>query len=124
MEDKTPEPEVKQEKVEPKVVEDKVAEKPKKDLPSLVEFDITAKQWSFEPGTIKVKQGDNVRMKVKSVDVTHGIRLPEFGVSETLKSGKTVEINFLADKKGKFSFFCSVQCGSGHGNMKGTLIVE
>lgn len=88
------------------------------------EFRITAKQWSFEPSVITVSEGDAVKLSVSSVDVTHGLRLAEFGISEILKPGKTVDIEFIANKKGTFSFFCTVQCGSGHGSMRGTLIVK
>lgn len=88
------------------------------------EFQMTAKQWVFEPDTITVNVGDTVRMSVTSVDVDHGIRLKEFGVDQDLKPGETEVIEFVADQSGSFSFFCDVFCGSGHAQMKGTLIVE
>jgi cytochrome c oxidase subunit 2 len=87
-------------------------------------FNITAKQWDFSPSTITVSQGDTVRLNVTSTDVAHGIAISAFGVNERLEPGKTTAIEFIADKKGTFTFFCSVFCGSGHGSMKGTLIVE
>lgn len=88
------------------------------------EFSITAKQWEFVPDAIAVKKGDTVRLSVKSVDVSHGMAIPDFGVNEVLQPGKTVNIEFVADKAGVFSFFCSVQCGSGHTGMRGSLVVE
>lgn len=88
------------------------------------EFEIIAKQWEFVPGTITVNQGDNVKLKITSLDVNHGIWLNEFGVNEMLEVGKTVEVEFVADKKGEFSFTCNVFCGRGHGTMRGTLIVK
>lgn len=88
------------------------------------QISMKAKQWEFIPSEIKVQEGDTVKLSIESVDVTHGIRLSEFGVSETLTPGKTTEVEFVADKKGTFTFFCSVQCGSGHGGMKGKLVVE
>ncbi len=91
---------------------------------STKEFTLTAKQWSFSPGTITVNKGDKVILHIKSVDVTHGFELDAFGVSKTLSPGKTADVQFTADKTGTFSFFCNVFCGSGHGNMKGTLIVK
>ena len=45
-------------------------------------------------------------------------------INEVIRKDKTTEIEFIADKKGTFTFSCSVPCGSGHLNMKGTLIVE
>lgn len=94
------------------------------DAQNVKEFDIIAKQWSFEPDTIIVDKGDMVKLRIKSVDVDHGISIPEFGVNERLKSGKTVKVEFVADKTGTFTFFCNVICGAGHNNMRGTLIVR
>jgi len=88
------------------------------------EFKITAKQFAFEPGTIEVNKGDKVRLIVTSIDVPHGIKIAEYGINERLDVGKPVTIEFTADKEGTFTVFCSVFCGSGHGNMKGTLIVK
>ena len=90
----------------------------------VVEIDMTAKQWEFEPGTVTVKEGQKVKLNIKSVDVTHGFALPDFGVSQRLEPGKTEIVEFTADKKGTYTFFCNVACGSGHQSMKGTLVVE
>lgn len=88
------------------------------------EFDMTARQWAFEPSTIMVKEGDTVRLNIKNEDVAHGFAIFEFNVNERLPPGKTTTIEFTADKKGEYTFFCSVSCGQGHRDMKGKLIVE
>ena len=88
------------------------------------EFDIIAKRWDFSPNMITVNEGDNVILNIESIDVTHGFTISGFGVSEQLVPGNTVKIEFVADKKGTFSFFCNIFCGSGHSGMKGTLVVE
>ena len=88
------------------------------------EFKMTSKQFSFEPGVIEVNKGDKVRLIVTSIDVPHGIAIPEYGINERLDPGKPVTIEFTADKQGTFTSFCSVFCGSGHSNMKGKLIVN
>lgn len=88
------------------------------------EVSITAKQFEFSPATIKVNQGDTVKLSVKSTDVTHGFSLPDFGVSLTLSPGKTATAQFVASKKGTFTFACSIVCGSGHSGMNGTLVVQ
>ncbi len=89
-----------------------------------VEINMIAKQWSFEPSTITVNEGDTVLLHIESTDVTHGISIPEFEVYENLIPGETVDIQFVADKKGTFTFSCSVYCGSGHNYMTGQLIVN
>ena len=85
---------------------------------------MTASQWKFEPNTVTVKQGDTVRLQIQDIDVTHGFSLPTFGVNKQLEVGKTTTVEFVADKKGTFTFACSVFCGTGHSSMTGKLVVE
>lgn len=92
--------------------------------PAVKSFNMTAKQWEFVPSTITVNKGDTVRLSITSTDVDHGFALSQFGVSANLQPGKTVQVEFVADKKGTFSFFCNVFCGSGHGSMRGSLVVK
>lgn len=88
------------------------------------EFKITAKQFEFTPSTIEVNKGDKVRLIVTSVDVPHGIAIPEYGINQRLEPGKPETIEFTADKVGTFTAYCSVVCGSGHKSMKGQIIVK
>jgi len=88
------------------------------------EFTMTAQNWQFSPATITVNKGDKVRLKITSVDVTHGFALKDFNVNVTLEPGQTQIVEFVADKVGSFSFRCSVPCGEGHREMQGTLIVK
>ncbi len=88
------------------------------------EISMEAKQWEFIPASVTVKEGDTVRLKIKSTDVDHGIAIPEFNVNSTLEPGKETTVEFVASKKGEFTFFCSVLCGKGHKTMTGKLIVE
>ena len=88
------------------------------------EFNMTAKQWEFIPATITVNKGDTVKLKVTSIDVMHGFGLADFGINKDLPPGTTVDIQFVADKTGTFTFKCTVPCGSGHREMTGQLIVN
>ena len=88
------------------------------------EFTIVASQFKFEPSTITVNKGDHVRLKIKSVDVTHGIDIEGYEINRELKPGQEVVIDFIADKSGDFEFYCSVVCGAGHKEMEGKLIVR
>ena len=92
--------------------------------PAEVSVNVIAKQWSFEPSEIRVKKGQGVILMVKSVDVTHGFVISDFGVQKTLKAGEIAEVRFTADRVGTFSFSCNVYCGAGHGGMQGVLVVE
>ncbi len=88
------------------------------------EFSITAKQWEFNPSVITVNKGDKVKLTITSVDVAHGFAISDFNINERLEPRQTTNIEFVADKSGEFTFFCSVQCGSGHSSMRGQLIVK
>lgn len=88
------------------------------------EFTITAKNWEFSPATITVNKGDKVRLKITSTDGVHSFILAEYGLNTKLEIGQVQVVEFTADKAGSFSFRCGVPCGSGHMEMKGTLIVK
>ncbi len=88
------------------------------------EIEITARNWEFVPETIEVNLGDRVELHIESVEGTHGFMLSEFGINERLEPYQDVHVDFIADKRGTFSFSCSVPCGSGHGRMTGQLIVK
>jgi len=88
------------------------------------EFNLIAKQFEFVPGVIKVNEGDKVILHIESIDVEHGIGIFQFGVNKILPVGQNVTVEFVANKKGTYYFFCTVYCGVGHGNMRGKLIVN
>lgn len=89
-----------------------------------VTFNMTAKQWAFEPSKITVSQGDDVVINIKSVDVHHSFVINAYGIDVDLEPNEPQTIRFTADKKGTFSFFCDVFCGAGHSDMVGTMVVE
>lgn len=92
------------------------------------EFTIIARNWEWEPSVIEVNRGDTVLLHVVGEDdgtgAGHGIAFGSFGVHKVVRGGETVDIEFVADKSGTFPFVCSVFCGRGHADMKGTLIVN
>ena len=75
---------------------------------------------------IEVSKGDQVVLKLRSADVTHGFSLKAFGiyVAKGIQPGKTLYVSFKADKVGTFIFMCNVFCGDIHQHMEGTLIVR
>ncbi len=91
---------------------------------SISEINVTARQWQFTPATIRVTEGDTVILTIRSIDVAHGFGLNAFRIDQALNPGKEVVVEFKAEKKGKYPFFCTIDCGAGHANMNGTLIVE
>ncbi len=90
---------------------------------NVVEVSMIARNWEFEPETITVNRGDTVKLSIYSEDIDHGFALSEYGINEVVAPGETVIVEFVADKAGTFNTFCSVPCGSGHGEMRGSLVV-
>jgi cytochrome c oxidase subunit 2 len=82
------------------------------------EFNVSAFKYGFNPNIITVKQGNKVKINITNADILHGINVPDLRVS-----GNDV-IEFTADKKGEFTWYCNNYCGTGHGSMQGKLIVQ
>ena len=92
--------------------------------PSMKEFTITGKNYSFAPSTLAVKKGDTVKIIFKNMDGFHDWRIDEFRVgTQRIRAGQENTITFVADKTGQFEFYCSVDSHRSMG-MRGTLTVE
>ena len=80
---------------------------------------------AFKP-VIEVSKGDQVVLKLRSADVTHGFSLKAYGiyVAKAIQPGKTVYVTFKADRTGSFIFMCNVFCGDVHQHMEGKLIAR
>jgi cytochrome c oxidase subunit 2 len=87
-------------------------------------IDVTASRFQFAPGTITVNEGDRVRLRLRSSDHLHGLAIKAFRVNAVIpKTDAPVTVEFLVDHAGTFDITCSEYCGSGHGGMKGKLVV-
>jgi cytochrome c oxidase subunit II len=92
--------------------------------PSPRAFEITASRFQYEPDRLEVREGDAVRLTLHSSDTTHGFGIKELKVEAVIpKGGEPVTVEFVADQRGTFEFFCTEYCGAGHRNMRGTLVV-
>lgn len=87
------------------------------------QIEVTAKRFSFEPSTITLKKGQPVVLVLKSLDVTHGLRIRELNIDIKVSKGATGEAQFTPQSTGEFVGQCSVFCGAGHGSMKLTVDV-
>ncbi len=97
--------------------------RPLADPPPAREIKILARKFEFQPSTITVRKGEQVKLIVTSEDVDHGIAIEAFGIDQQVKAKQTKVIELMADREGKFEFSCSVFCGDGHPQMIGQLIV-
>lgn len=85
----------------------------------------TGSSGGWAPREIRVRQGQEARLRLTSEDVTHGFLIPELGVeSGPIVPGSYRVISFTPDRPGTFRYYCNVLCGHRHGAMVGTLIVE
>ena len=104
------------------------------------EFYIKARQYAYEPEKITVNKGDEVHIKLASLDVIHGFFLEGHDIDAQIEPGvqgfklrhpsqgreftDVDEIVFTADHPGKFRFRCSHTCGTMHPFMLGEMIVN
>jgi cytochrome c oxidase subunit 2 len=92
------------------------------DLP-VHEIQIVAGKYAFEPPSIEVAAGEPVRLVIRSKDVVHGFAIPKLKVDVQIpKGGDPVVVEFIAPPADQFEIGCSMFCGTGHMQMKGTLV--
>lgn len=89
-------------------------------------INIVAERFTFVPSKVKLKQGEVVELRIRSLDTNHGFRIRDAGVNVIVpKRGKgDARILFRAQEKGVFPFECSKACGAGHTMMRGRIVVE
>lgn len=64
----------------------------------------------LQPDVVTVKQGMKVKLILKTYDEDQSFSLPAFSVSESLTKSAAKEVEFTADKTGKFDFTCGAVC--------------
>lgn len=95
---------------------------PSTDIDASIE--LAAEQFSFDPSTIRVDEGDRVRIKLDSSDVVHGIYIDGYEIETKVYPDEPVIVELNAVKSGSFRFRCNVTCGSFHPFMIGRLVVS
>ena len=105
---------------------------------------LEAKKYGYSPARIIVNKGDTVVLKPASLDATHGFLLDGYPIEFIIRKGgtylkyawedddgklqadwdKVSEVEFVADKAGKFTFRCTQTCGNLHPFMTGELVVK
>ncbi|NQU79676.1 cupredoxin domain-containing protein [Candidatus Woesearchaeota archaeon] len=93
-------------------------------LTPLTLITLRAYQFGYEPDVLKAEYGDKIMLTVTSSDVNHGIAIPDFGVNQNVPAEESVEIVFIANRRGEFEFFNPVYSGKDWKQMKGKLIVR
>lgn len=88
------------------------------------EFKVVGTPFKFDVGEIRVKEGDTVRIVFTNSQGTHDLVIDEFNArTKITQTGEADTIEFVANKKGTFEYYCSVGNHRAMG-MLGKLIVE
>lgn len=87
--------------------------------------EVSVRRYEFSPSTIEAGVGEHLRLRLTSEDRTHGFGVEAFGVDVLVpRGGRTVVIEFAPSRTGVFEILCTEDCGRGHDDMKGTLVVK
>ena len=76
---------------------------------------VTAERFSFTPSEISVAAGEEIEIRLKSNDTSHGFHVLDQGIDVTIPTrgrGETAVV-FKSDTAGRFEFECSHLCGAG-----------
>jgi cytochrome c oxidase subunit 2 len=96
------------------------------------EIAVTAKQWLYqfkypdgrqEVNQVRVPVGKPVKFVMTSQDVLHGFFLPSFRVMQDIVPGRYTYLWVQPLKEGKYDIYCTQYCGTGHSEMRATLVV-
>jgi cytochrome c oxidase subunit 2 len=88
-------------------------------------IEVSVRRYEFTPSTIDARVGEHLRLRLTSEDRTHGFGIEAFGVDVLVpRGGRTVVVEFAPSRAGVFEVLCTEDCGRGHDDMKGTLVVK
>ncbi len=90
--------------------------------PEAFDVVIVAEAWAYTPNAIQVPAGAEVTFKV-SVDVIHGLMIPNTPVNAMLIPGHVTEVTYEFDEPGEHNIVCHEFCGIGHHTMFMTVEV-
>lgn len=81
-------------------------------------IEIVATNWEFNEETFEVPAGE-ATIQFTAEEGAHAVSIPDLDVE--LQDGETKNVTL---ESGEYSFFCSIPCGEGHEDMKGTIVVK
>jgi cytochrome c oxidase subunit 2 len=90
--------------------------------PRVVE--ITARRFEFSPAEVVLRKDEPVTLRLRSLDVTHGFFQRSLGIDLEIEPGKVTEVTITPRSAGRYVTICDHFCGSGHGNMKMSFVVQ
>jgi cytochrome c oxidase subunit II len=98
-----------------------------------LKVEVTARQfaWSFkypqyggvESGTLRLEEGRQVELRLRSLDVVHSFWVPEFRQKQDAVPGQLTRLGITPTKTGKHILICTELCGLGHALMRAPVVV-
>lgn len=86
---------------------------------------LLVQQWLFEPSVLRLAAGVPYRLRMLSLDVSHGASL-QLGLGSRivrLRPGVPTDLLVRFERPGDYLLYCTVYCGLGHDQMHGRIIV-
>ena len=71
-----------------------------------------------------VPRDRTIRLQLEATDVLHSFYVPAFRLKQDVVPGRSIPAWFNANRDGTYEIDCSQLCGSSHGIMRGTVVVE
>lgn len=97
---------------------------PRQDETARREFTVIGRRYEFIPSRIEVSHGDLLAITLRAEDVAHSFTIDEYRISKRFSPGHPVTVEFCADRRGSFTFYCNLAADDGCRKMRGTLIVR
>lgn len=92
---------------------------PSESLVAEHEIIIKASSWDFDQEEYVIPKDTPVKITVENVSGAHGIQIK--GPGTKIRGGKSEIVTLAA---GTYEFFCNIQCGTGHNQMVGKIVVQ
>lgn len=77
-----------------------------------------------EADDLHLQLGKPVKMLLRSIDVLHDFYVPEFRAKMDLIPGTVTYFWITPTRTGEFEILCAELCGTGHGFMRGIVLVD
>jgi heme/copper-type cytochrome/quinol oxidase subunit 2 len=87
-------------------------------------IDVAVESFKFMPNVIAIKKGEKVVIHLKGLSGSHGFMVADLGINVPIAADETKDVTIPTDKAETFSFRCSVPCGPGHRDMRGTITIS
>lgn len=91
--------------------------------PTTRKFTVVGRDGRFEPDRIDVSRSDLVQITLRSTGAPVSFAVDAYRVMKRAGAGETITFTFLADRSGRFPFYCSLSNDEACKTMRGTLVV-